>query len=56
MISLRKLNRNGVLLVREQIRVVAEGNAITRGFTEFPDKIQRQARERFKAGFEVTEV
>ncbi len=52
-----EIEKNGVLLVREQIRVVAEGNAIKRGiYRSFPTKYKDRLGNRFKAGFEVTEV
>jgi uncharacterized membrane protein len=49
--------RNGTLLVREQISVVAEGNAIKRGiYRTFPTKYEDRMGNRFKVDFEVTEV
>ena len=52
-----EIEKNGALLVREQIRVVAEGNAIKRGiYRTFPTKYKDRLGNRFKAGFEITEV
>jgi len=52
-----EIEKNGSLLVREQIRVVAEGTAIKRGiYRSFPTKYRDRLGNRFKAGFEVTEV
>ncbi len=54
---LAEVEKDGTLLVREQISVVAEGNAIKRGiFRSFPTKYKDRLGNRFKAGFEVTGV
>ena len=54
---LAEVEKDGTLLVREQISVVAEGNAIKRGiYRSFPTKYKDRLGNRFKAGFEVTEV
>ncbi|MFZ2339767.1 MAG: DUF2207 domain-containing protein [Bacteroidales bacterium] len=52
-----EIEMNGTLLVREQISVVAEGNAIKRGiYRTFPTKYKDRLGNRFKVDFEVTEV
>lgn len=52
-----EIEKNGTLLVREQISVVAEGNAIKRGiYRTFPTKYKDRLGNRFKVDFEVTEV
>lgn len=52
-----EIERNGTLLVREKISVVAEGNAIKRGiYRTFPTKYKDRLGNRFKVDFEVTEV
>jgi hypothetical protein len=54
---LAEIEKNGTLLVREDIRVVAEGNAIIRGiFRSFPTKYKDRLGNNFKVGFEVMEV
>jgi len=54
---LAEVEKDGTLLVREQISVVAEGNAIKRGiYRSFPIKYKDRLGNRFKVGFEVTEV
>lgn len=52
-----EIEKDGTLLVNEQIRVVAEGNAIKRGiYRSFPTKYNDRLGNRFRAGFEVVEV
>lgn len=52
-----EIEKNGTLLVREQISIVSEGNAIKRGiYRTFPTKYKDRLGNRFKVGFEVTEV
>ena len=54
---LAEVEKDGALLVQEQISVVAEGNAIKRGiYRSFPTKYKDRLGNRFKAGFEVTGV
>ena len=54
---LAEVEKDGTLLVREQISVVAEGNAIKRGiYRSFPTRYKDRLGNRFKVGFEVTEV
>ena len=51
------IEKDGTLLVQEQIRVAAEGNAIKRGiYRTFPTKYKDRLGNRYKVGFEVTEV
>jgi len=51
------IEKNGTLQVQEQIRVAAEGNAIKRGiYRSFPTKYSDRLGNRYKVGFEVTEV
>jgi len=51
------IETDGTLLVREQIKVVAEGNEIKRGiYRSFPTKYTDRLGNRFRVGFEVTEV
>lgn len=51
------VEKNGTLQVQEQIRVAAEGNAIKRGiYRSFPTKYRDNLGNRYKVGFEVTEV
>ncbi len=52
-----EIEKSGTLMVREEIRVVAEGNSIKRGiYRSFPTKYKDRLGNKFKAGFEVTEV
>ncbi len=54
---LAEIGKDGTLQVREQISVVAEGNAIKRGiYRSFPTKYRDRLGNRFKVGFEVKEV
>lgn len=54
---LAEVEKDGALLVREQISVVAEGNAIKRGiYRSFPTKYKDKLGNRFRAGFEVIGV
>ena len=51
------IEKDGTLLVQEQIRVAAEGNAIKRGiYRTFPTRYKDKLGNRYKVGFEVTEV
>jgi len=51
------IEKDGTLLVREQIKVVAEGNEIKRGiYRSFPTKYADRLGNRFRVGFEVAEV
>lgn len=54
---LAAIEKDGTLLVQEQIRVAAEGNAIKRGiYRSFPTRYRDKLGNRYKVGFEVTEV
>lgn len=52
-----EIEKNGNLLVREQVKVVAEGNEIKHGiFRSFPTRYTDKLGNRFRVDFEVTEV
>jgi hypothetical protein len=54
---LAEIEKDGTLRVSEQIRVVAEGNAIKRGiYRSYPTKYTDRLGNRFRTGFEVVEV
>ena len=52
-----EIEKDGALLVREEIKVVAGGDAVKRGiYRSFPTKYSDRLGNRFRAGFEVVEV
>ncbi len=54
---LATIEKDGTLLVQEQIRVAAGGNHIKRGiYRSFPTRYRDKLGNRYKVGFEVTEV